>query len=305
MTASMRSIGVAIALVGCLNLAEWCQADMTYLALGDSVSFGWDPSTAASMTPSYADQGFVRPFADFLASSNGGVRPGVQNLAVSGELSTSFFTGSPPPGWSLRAPELNLNYPNTTTSQNDLMISTIQSIHAAGGSIGFASFLIGSNDIFYLLGTPAFQGASAADQQAMLGATIGNVLSNYQMVLGELKTLAPEATILLPGYYNPFPSAASEHALYDSILGVFNPAVRAYAQGIGGRYVDLQSSFAGRELELTNIGAGDVHPNQAGYAVIARDLESQAVPEPTGVILLGIGLLGLLGYRRRQGARKP
>jgi hypothetical protein len=86
------------------------QAGVTYLALGDSVTFGIDPSTPASLLPSYADQGFVRPFADSLASLNGGVRPGVLNLAIAGELSTSFFTGQVPPGWTT-APELNLNYP--------------------------------------------------------------------------------------------------------------------------------------------------------------------------------------------------
>ena len=48
------------------------------------------------------------------------------------------------------------------------MISSINAIHAAGDSVGYVSLLIGSNDIFFLLGTPAFQAASPADQQAML-----------------------------------------------------------------------------------------------------------------------------------------
>src|SRR5262249_52384613 len=149
---------------------------VTYLALGDSVTFGIDPSTPASLVPSYADQGFVRPFANALAGANGGVRPAVLNLGISGELSTSFFTGVSPPGWPT-ARALNLNYPAAPTAQNALMINSITAIHAAGTSVGFVTFLIGANDLFYLTGPPAFQNATPADQAAMIGATIGVVQS--------------------------------------------------------------------------------------------------------------------------------
>ena len=33
--------------------------------------------------------------------------------------------------------------------------------------------------------------------------------------------------------------------------------------------VNLHAAFLGRELELTRIGEGDVHPNAAGYQAIA------------------------------------
>ena len=183
------------------------------------------------------------------------------------------------------------------------MASTINATHAAGNTIGYASFLIGSNDIFYLVGTPAFQGASPADQQAMIGATLNIVLTNYQTTLNTLTTLAPEARLLLPGYYNPYPAGTSEHDFDDSVLGVFNPAVQSLAQAYGGRYVDLYSLFAGHELALTNIGTGDVHPNQAGYAVIAGAF-SQAVPEPGSLALTGLVVAGLLVRLRRKACRR-
>lgn len=304
MSPSFRRLCYALALAACLALPERSRAGVAYLALGDSVTFGIDPSTPASLVPSFADQGFVRPFANALAGGNGGVRPEVINLGISGELSTSFFTGVAPPGWPFRAQSLNLNYPPATTAQNDRMIASINAAHAAGNTVGFVTFLIGANDIFYLTGTPAFQNAPPADQLAMILATIGTVQSNYVTALSELRALAPEATILLPGYYNPFPASTPEHDFFDLIGGISNSLVQADAAAFGAKYVDLRPLFAGRELELTNIGVGDVHPNQAGYAVIAGALAA-AVPEPASLVTLSLGALGLLGYGCRRGRRSP
>ena len=108
MTTRLLIAPIAFILLTCGQL----QAGAVYLALGDSLTFGLDPSTPASLVPSYADQGFVRPFADSLAGLNGGVRPTVLNLGVSNELSTSFFTGQGPPGY-VTFPQDNLNWVQT------------------------------------------------------------------------------------------------------------------------------------------------------------------------------------------------
>ena len=74
-------------------------APMTYIALGDSLTFGvGEDDTAADI--SNGDRGFVKPFADTLASVNGGARPNVINLGVSGTTTVSFFEG----GGGIRSP---------------------------------------------------------------------------------------------------------------------------------------------------------------------------------------------------------
>jgi lysophospholipase L1-like esterase len=184
------------------------------------------------------------------------------------------------------------------------MRSSINAIHAAGNSVGFVSLLIGGNDILVLGGTSAFRNASPAEQQAMVASTIGAVQERYLAVLTELKSLAPEAAIFLPGYYNPFPSGLPEKTFYDSVLAAFNPIVAADAAAFGATYVDLQGPFTGREFELTNIATGDVHPNQAGYAVIAGRLQAAVVPEPGSLALLASGgAAGALWAAARRRAR--
>ena len=136
--AAVVSLSIAVA----TTVTPSAYAGPYYLALGDSVTFGFDPSTPSSTVPSYADQGFVKPFADFLGTATG-TRPTVDNLAISGELSTSFFSATSPAGWTYRAPGLNLNYADTSVSQNAEMQSTIAGIHASGGTVGTSPFSLG------------------------------------------------------------------------------------------------------------------------------------------------------------------
>ena len=137
-----------IALLACDSLF----AGEVYVALGDSNAFGDNESVPSSTMCNYGDQGYVRPFADFLGTLNGGVRPQVTNLAISGELSSSFFSGVTPDDWPYCAVQWNQNYPTPTTSQNDLMLSTLDAAHTAGSSV-WVSLNFGTNDFRYLVGS--------------------------------------------------------------------------------------------------------------------------------------------------------
>jgi lysophospholipase L1-like esterase len=291
--------GVSAALASSFAVAPAATAGTSYyLALGDSITFGYDPTIASTGVPSYADQGFVKPFADFLGQVSG-TRPTIANLAISGELSTSFFDTISPPGWTVRLPQGNLNYTDLSVSQNDMMLATIASIHDSGGSVGYASLLFGGNDLQYLAATPAFQGASLADQTAMVGALLSTIQNSYLTALAELKTAAPEAQILLPGYYNAYAVLGPDYAVYGQAIEAFNSIIRQDALYFGAKYVDLETPFVGQELALTSIGVGDVHPNQAGFAVIARQFAAAAVPEPSSIFMVAAGLGGVVMIGRR------
>ena len=300
----MRRFAIALGLGLALFTAgaPAARADVYFVAAGDSLVFGYDPSYGPSGIPSYGDQGWVKLVADGLAGRNGGVRPTVVNTAIPGELSSSYITADVPPGWTARAWQLNQNYADGATAQFNVLANHIAAIHDAGDTVGYVSLLFGSNDIFYLLGTPAYQGATADQQQALIMNALGVAQNNYLTSLLAIKSLAPEATVLLPGYYNPYPAISPFHDLYQPIVTGYNMFIAGAAGAVGGTYVDLATPFAGRELELTNIGNADTHPNQAGYQVIAnafgRTLSPAAVPEPASVALFALGAIGLVGYRR-------
>ena len=148
---SMAATGLGL-LVG---LGGQAQAGQTYLALGDSITFGVGANETASDI-SNGDRGYVSGFADVLAGREGGVGPTVINLAVSGETSSSFFgTGVSldGAGASLR----NTNYiPPTYTgptppTQDALMLATIAAQQAAGNTISTVTLTLGANDLFAAL----------------------------------------------------------------------------------------------------------------------------------------------------------
>jgi lysophospholipase L1-like esterase len=293
---SFSPIVFALAFLACGPLS----AGEVYLALGDSNTFGNDESVPSSTVPNYGDQGYVRPFADFLGSLNGGVRPQVVNLAISGELSSSFLSGVAPPDWPSRAWSWNLNYPNGTTSQNSLMLSTLDAAHAAGSSV-WVSLNFGANDFAHLLASAAWQTATPAEQQALFAQLVNQVVANYETVLTEVELHAPGAHILLQNFYDTYIPTDPEYALYESAIAAANPIIQQVAAGFGATYVDFYSVIHGHELELTNhdIAPGG-HLNQAGYNAVAQALDAAAVPEPSTFVMLGIGLTGLVGYRWRR-----
>src|SRR5262245_2107030 len=109
----------------------------TYIALGDSVAFG----ETDVLPVSYGDQGYVKPFADWLGTQFAGVRPKVINLAISGETSDSFFTGTLPPWWG-RATLANLNYTRPDQRQFRLFLDAVAAEKAAGHQVKVVSFAL-------------------------------------------------------------------------------------------------------------------------------------------------------------------
>ena len=279
----------------CLGLPRLAAAGgiPTYLAVGDSLAFGFTDST----TPSYGDRGYVGDYADALAASTG-IRPYVINLGTYGETTSTFLNGGNP-----SAP-MNLNYTATTTSQNSLMLSTIASAKASGDPINTVSVQLGANDLFAAAAAPGFFSQTAAQQSAQIQQALGTVATNVATVLGEIKSQLPNANVLVMGYYNPYAAVPNNpfSAVAAPAIQGLNAVLQADAQAFGDRYINTYTPFLGNEAQDTFITTSgslyNVHPNAAGYQLIADQME---VPEPSTFVVLAAGLGGMLATRRRFG----
>lgn len=268
-----------------------------YLALGDSLAFGVGTNDSPTDV-SNGDRGYVGDYANTLASLNNGTRPRVINLGVSGESSSSFFGN----GIGLDgsdASKRNTNYTGSPLpSQDALMLSTIAAQQAAGNTISTVSISLGANDLFIALAT-----GSPFDQ------TLAAFQHNELTLLTQIRTLLPSANLLLLGYYDPYapfvndPKSPFYGVAQASSLAI--PAINQYlvadAAAFQASYVDLATPFRGHELEYTYIATGNVHPNSTGYLVIANSMAM--VPEPSSVVLLGLGLSAAAGRFLWRGRR--
>jgi lysophospholipase L1-like esterase len=293
-------------------------ANSVLLTLGDSYAYGF--TTGATTPIGFGDQGYVAPFADYLATINGGFRPLVENFAIVGESSVSFTTGTsgplpatPPyvPGLidaPARAPFYNSNYPNATTSQASVALAAINAAHLAGKSVDNITLQLGGNDTVGLFLQPTFLVLPLNQQLAILSAQTAALQTNYATLLATLTTVAPEAKIFAIGYpdslaglgpFNPLGDLSRQLTLSN------NAVIRGVAHAFGARYVDIYTPFHNRELELTNIGNGEnppnPHPNAAGYSVIGNELRlTAAAPEPASFALFALLLpVALVAVRRR------
>jgi lysophospholipase L1-like esterase len=283
-----------------------------YLALGDSYAFGY--TTRFGTTPGFGDQGYVAPFADFLATRYG-VRPTVTNLAVPGETSATFFSGPTSP---INGELYNFNYaPTFNVSQSSRLADYITQQQALGRPITPITTQLGGNDILDVLATPGFVGLPALQQQALLGAAFATIQANYTSLLTTLRTAAPQADLFLLGYPDPFAGlgAANPTGGLSTVLTLQSNALYAnLASAFNARFVETYTAFVGNELNYTFIASEDppgsgnpnYHPNATGYGVIARQLITAAadVPEPGSLLLLACGALPLtrvLARRRRPG----
>jgi lysophospholipase L1-like esterase len=300
-----RAATMALALV--FGITQAARADkLTYLSLGDSVGFG---ESTFVHDPSNGDRAYVLLYANYLATQNGGVRPNVVNLAVDGDTSSSFFsgTGRVPPGPGYTDPQLaslNTNYQNNAPQiQAVQMINAINSAKAQGQTISNVTVSLGANDLFALAQTPGFLTSSTAQQQADLTTALGKFQSNYTTLLSELKAMLPNANISLLGTYNPFPGApSSPFAPFAApAIQALNQVIAGEAKAFGVNYVDTASPFVGKESTYTWITqGGNVHPNGLGYQAIATQIE--AVPEPTTLAMFGAGFVALVALHRRRRA---
>lgn len=266
----------------------------TYISLGDSLAFGFTTLNEGPF-PNDGDRGYVGPYADWLGAQHGGDRPNVFNLAIPAETSSSFFDTTQ----AYRA--ANTNYIGSSLSQSQLFASVVASEGALGHSIDTISISIGPDDFLRVADDPNFFNLTPTQQLQILGDTLSQLAVNYQQIVGQARVMAPGASIIVVGDYNPYAILPSSpiYPFAGVLIDNINQIGAAAAAGVGGRFIDTQAAFAGHEAEYTHIlddpfPNENIHPNALGYQVIANLI----IPAPS-VAAISVAA-GLVALRRRR-----
>lgn len=229
----------------------------TYLALGDSLAVGVGATRPAELG-----------YPGLLARRNPALV--LRNIAVSGETSTSFIQGGQ-------------------------LSAAVDAIGQADPPVALVTLDIGGNDLLRLRWMEPCASDLGVGCRELVAQTVAAFESNLRRIVetltDALRDHAPSAHLALLAYPNSFSGTDSEweEAAELALLGDdgrldcgatepfargVNDVIACVAQEHGAVVVDAYPAFEGRGLDLTHIGAGDIHANDRGYEVIADEFEA-------------------------------
>jgi lysophospholipase L1-like esterase len=250
-----------------------------YLALGDSVTFGYEESDVVP-TPNYHDQSSFLGYPEMIGSA---LHVKVANAACSGETSSSLIDvnaqsngcenspGMPHTGYRTVFP-LHVDY---SGSQLDYALSYLR----AHRDVRLVSLMIGANDFFVCDETTKDTCASSAEQTAVaktLTANIRKILSSIRKKAHYSGRLAIVNYYSL-NYASPATNASTRmsNRVQDAAAKPFRVVI---ADGFGEwRAASVHSAGSSCNAGLlTQLGMPSqcgIHPSYAGQALLAQALE--------------------------------
>ena len=246
-----------------------------YLALGDSVTFGYMESTVTP-TPNYHDAASFPGYPEQLGKA---LHLRVANAACPGETSSSL---------------VNLNGPSNGCENNPGHTSnnyrTLYPLHVSykGSQLAYAlsylkrhhrvrlvSLMIGANDFFVCEETTSDGCASTGERNAVTQT----VTKNIHTILSSIREKAHyRGQIVIVNYYSLNYASSSVNAQSQLLNQVQDAAAKPYGVKIADGYGEFQAATAHSGDNtctaglLTQTGGGKcgIHPSYAGQALLAQ-----------------------------------
>jgi lysophospholipase L1-like esterase len=240
----------------------------TYLALGDSVPFGFRGGLAGE----YQD---AANFVGYPELVGGDIRLDVVNATCPGETTASFLDVTAQSNGCQNSPNsdvgyrdnfpLHVAYESADQSQLDFAVETLQRTD----DVTLVTVQLGANDAFICQATTAERCQSPAEYQA-LGQTIQ---TNLGQILSALRDEGGyEGQIVLVTYY-AFDYNSSAAAASTLLNGALSQVAEAHGATIADGFDAFQAAAAGAGGDALAAGLvlpNDVHPSGQGQQVLAE-----------------------------------
>jgi lysophospholipase L1-like esterase len=249
-----------------------------YLALGDSVTFGYMESTVAP-APDYHNAASFLGYPEQLGAE---LQLSVANAACSGETSSSLINpAAASNGCENNPAHTNPNYRTEFPlhvrykgSQLAFALSYLHSHH----DVRLVTLMIGANDFFVCQETTSDGCGSSSERNA----TTSTVTKNIHTILSAIRNKTHYAgQIVIVNYYSLNYASAAINAQSLLINKVQDAAAKPYHVKIADGYAQFQAASihsggntctAGLLTQLSTGGCG-IHPSYAGQALLAQTVE--------------------------------
>jgi len=234
-----------------------------YLALGDSLAFGFQFGIYNQHYPFVSPELFTRGYVDAFGHVLEGLKPELQtvNFACPGERTRTFIDGICPYPF-----ELHNNY---SGSQLEAAI-TFLSAHP--GEVSPITFNLGTNDLNDL---QTLCGSDVSCYRVQGPIYLSQISANLDQILGEIRRAAPNSELITFTHYNV---SFLLDPRFLELTEAFNAVVRSTAAAHRARVADVFAAF-NNGPQPANIctltlfcTAADSHPSDLGYRIIAEEI---------------------------------
>jgi lysophospholipase L1-like esterase len=236
-----------------------------YLALGDSVTFGFINNAGFE----YVN---AANFIGFPTYAGGRLRMDAANASCPGETTASFLSSAGPDNgcrqFRTAGAQLHVSY---SSAQLDFAVAFLKS-HPQTLLVTVG---LGADDVLLL-------NAACSGDPACIQAGLATVAANMETILGDLRTTGFTGTIIVVNYYSTDYSDPTQ----TGIIAALNQALAAAAAQQGAAVADVFTAFqtatipvAGKtcnagllngSFSQVNQFTCDIHPSQSGQMLIGK-----------------------------------
>ena len=276
-TAMVAAVSLIPALPAAAAPLNGAAANGTYLALGDSVAFGYVPPQAVP-APDYLDASSFVGYPEDVAQA---LHLRVSNASCPGETTASFYIPGAQSNGCENSPGSSVGY--RTEYPLHVQYPGTQMLYALGylarhrQTTRLVTIDIGANDVFLCQETTADACASPAELQAVLKKIEANLAVIYALIRDVARYHGPlvALTYYSLDYADPTQVAGTE---------ALNSAIASVTEKFGGKIADGFAAFEGPSaafggspcsagLLIKVPGGCNIHPSPEGHQLLAQAIE--------------------------------